>query len=257
MRQSSNIRRNTFLTLHVSALHKPDIVYQHLKWTWIHLKRDMCKLFTIYPFELFTSDINTQTNSMWTNRLRTPAPHCRWGVPCQWPGQGSRGCSRVPPWPPRPQEAHSSLLAGRTRSPLLRACANKSTESILHFWLVRNSNILHFASIIWHATFPHDICWKQKEAEWSIPGIDNVAEVRRKGAIVGGASCLWVGVGLGEIVREFARPCEHFTRVIRTIYHLDLHRTWRGDETSKQSYQGGNRLCAQRTISPRRTWTWY
>lgn len=60
-----------------------------------------------------------------------------------------------------------------------------------------------------------------------IPGIDDVAEIRWEGSVVGRSCSLWVRVGLGEIIRQLSRSCEHLARIIRTIYHFNLRKTRR------------------------------
>lgn len=56
-----------------------------------------------------------------------------------------------------------------------------------------------------------------------VPGIDNVAEVRRKGSVVGVTGCFRVGVRFWEVVRQLSWPGEHLSFLIRTVHYLNLN----------------------------------
>lgn len=57
---------------------------------------------------------------------------------------------------------------------------------------------------------------------YTLPGIDNVAEVRWQGSVVSNAGCLWIWVRFGEIIRQLSWPGEHLATLIRTIHYLNL-----------------------------------
>lgn len=53
-------------------------------------------------------------------------------------------------------------------------------------------------------------------------GLDDQAEVRRKGTTVTGPSSLFIGVWRREVVRKLSGALEHFAFVIRTVRVLDV-----------------------------------
>lgn len=58
-----------------------------------------------------------------------------------------------------------------------------------------------------------------------LPGIDDVTEVWRQGAVVGHPRRLRVGVRLREVVGQLPRPGEHLSTLIRSIDHFNLNGT--------------------------------
>lgn len=59
-------------------------------------------------------------------------------------------------------------------------------------------------------------------ARFCAPGVDDVAEVGRQGAVVGRAGRLRVDIGFGEVVGGLAGPGEHLARLVRTVDHFHL-----------------------------------
>jgi hypothetical protein len=56
----------------------------------------------------------------------------------------------------------------------------------------------------------------------TMTGLDDQAEVRREGALVGGACSLIVGVRTWQVVRELARALEHLALVIGSVGVFDF-----------------------------------
>ena len=53
-------------------------------------------------------------------------------------------------------------------------------------------------------------------------GFDNQAQIRRKGTLVSGTSCLLIGVWRGQVVRKLSGPLEHLSLIVRAVLVFDF-----------------------------------
>lgn len=77
-----------------------------------------------------------------------------------------------------------------------------------------------------------EACEAKYDLSPAVPGVHDVAEVRRQGSVVGRAGSFGVGVRLREVVGQLAWPCEHLSALVGTVHdlHLNGEHKFRGEQ---------------------------